>query len=132
MKAIINPLRRKLPKWLGGTRLSEQDQAQAHIMGMALASLKAAEVNALLVLNMTQQLADVKLAVSKLQAPSGVLGTYTLAANQAKTLMAEYQEGSIEYEGFLLMTSELFGLAKTLQDTIDNKKTATAEGKPAA
>ncbi len=131
MKAIINSLRRKLPKWLGGTRLSEQDQAQAHIMGMALASLKAAEANAMLTLNITQQLQDLKQSVQKLQAPSGVLATFTVAANQAKSMMQEYPEGSIEHEGFLLMSSELFGLAKTLQDTIENSK-KTEEGSASA
>lgn len=131
MKAIINTVRRKLPKWLGGTRLSEQDQAQAHIMGMALASLKAAEANALLTLNITQQLQDVKLAVQKLQAPSGVLATFTVAANQTKSMMEDYPEGSIEHEGFLLMSAELFGLAKTLQDTLENHK-KTEEGRATA
>ena len=131
MSNWIKQLRRKLPKWLGGTRLSEQDQAQAHIMGMALASLKAAEANAMLTLNITQQLQDLKQSVQKLQAPSGVLATFTVAANQAKSMMQEYPEGSIEHEGFLLMSSELFGLAKTLQDTIENSK-KTEEGSASA
>lgn len=103
------------------TRLSETDEAQAHIMGMALASLKAAEANALLVLQISQQLQDVKLAVSKLQMPSGVLAMYTLAANSAKTQFETYQEGSIEREACLLMASELFGLAKTIQDNLEGK-----------
>jgi hypothetical protein len=114
-------------------RLSETDEAQAHVMGMALASLKAAEANALLVLQVSQQLQDVKLAVNKLQAPSGVLAMFTLAANNAKTQFETYPEGSIEREACLLMASELFGLAKTLQDNIEGKtkKDAKKEGEAA-
>lgn len=122
MSDWIKQLRRKLPKWLGGTRLSEQDQAQAQLMGMALASLKAAETNALLTLQLTRQLKDVKVAVAKLQEPTGVIALYTLAANQAKDFLEQQPEGSSEQEATLLMSSELFGIAKTLKDRLEGAK----------
>ena len=113
---------RRIPRKLGGTRLSEQDQAQAQVMGMALASLKAAETNALLMLHLAQQLKDVKSAVDKLLEPSGVVALYTLAANQAKDFLEQQQDGSIEQEAALLMSSELFGIAKTLKDRLEGAK----------
>ena len=113
---------RRIPRKLGGTRLSEQDQAQAQVMGMALASLKAAETNALLMLHLAQQLKDVKVAVAKLQEPSGVIALYTLAANQAKVFLEQQSDGSIEQEAALLMSSELFGIAKTLKDRLEGAK----------
>ena len=122
MTNLISRLRKKLPKILGGGRLSEQDQAQAQVMGMALASLKAAETNALLTLHLAQQLKDVKVAVAKLQEPNGVIALYTLAANQTKDFLEQQPEGSIEQEAALLMSLELFGIAKTLKDRLEGAK----------
>ena len=122
MKALILKLRRKLPRWMGGLRLSENDQAQAHIMGMALAALKSGETNARLICQQAETLRDMHTLMGKLLTHETILANYTLAANQAKAMLDEFPEGTIENEAMLLMASELFGLAANLQK-LGNKKT---------
>jgi hypothetical protein len=107
MTVFLTELRKKIPTWLGGTRLSRNDQAQAQIMGMALAGLKAAEINAMAL----QRQSDL---LRKLIAEGEVSKNYALAAAQAADMLKVYDTGSIEHEAMYLMSAELFNVAGRL------------------
>ena len=115
-------LKQYLPRWLGGSRLLADEMEQARILGMALAALKASEANALIAMQMAQQLKNLKQVVAKLQEPSGILAMYSFVANQSNDFLRTQAAGSLEYEAALLMTHELQTLAKTLQERNDGKR----------
>ncbi|MEZ5537646.1 MAG: hypothetical protein R3F02_18755 [Thiolinea sp.] len=92
--------------------LNDNDLAQAQIMGMALAGLKAAEVNAQLIV---KQAAAIEALQAQMLSQQKILAHYTVAADQAKTKLEDYPEGSLEHEAMLLMSRELYQVAGMLQ-----------------
>lgn len=123
--SLIDTIKRHLPRCLGGIKLSANDQAQAHVMGMALAALKSGETNARLICQQAATLRDMHNIMGKLLTHETILANYTLAANQAKAMLDQFPAGTIENEAMLLMASELFGLASNLQK-LGEKKTESA------
>lgn len=115
IQKFIREKRKIIPRFLGGTRLSDNDIAQAHIMGMALASLKSGETNARLIIQQAETMREMQNVISKMLTNETILANYTLVANQAKSMLDNYEDGSIEREAFKVMSIELFSMAENMQ-----------------
>lgn len=103
-------------------RLSENDEAQAQIMGMALAAMKASEVNTRLLVKQAIAIEGLKILSHK-----GMLAHYTVAADQAKQSLEEFEEGTLEYEGMLMMSSKLYEMAALVEKMGENNKKTEAK-----
>lgn len=108
---------------LFAAKLSDNDETQAQIMGMALAALKCSEVNAQLIVKQGKAL---EIMQRELLSGRQIVAHYTIAANDAKTKLEGFTPGTIEYEGMLMMSSKLYELAELVEGT-EAKKNNTKE-----
>lgn len=110
-------VRGKLPAALGGTRLSAADQAQAQIMGMALAALKASQVNAHLLL---QQAESLRKTQEAMLTTARIVGSFAHEGNSVTDSLNKYAAGSVEHEAMVLMADQLLEMASGLEK-VNNK-----------
>lgn len=107
MSMILNKLRKKLPKFLGGKKLSDVEQMQA----MVLACLKAIEVNTQLLIKS-----------NGLMKPEMVAAQYIHSATLIEEKATSFPELSIEREGFLFMAQQIKDIAENVQIAYEELK----------
>jgi len=103
----FNDLRKKLPKFLGGKKLSEVEQMQA----MVLACLKAIEINTHLLIKS-----------NGLMKPEMVAAQYLHSATLIEEKATHFPELSVEREGFMFMSQQIKDIAENVQISYDEFK----------